>query len=117
MKKVICILLASLPLGAAAQEWSLQACIDYALEHNLTVRQADISVKQSEIDLNTAQMSRLPAVSASASESLSFGRGIGADNVYENANTTGTGFNLGAQMPVFQGFQEYNIQSEFPGLN
>lgn len=93
-----------LPLAAGAQEWTLQQCIDYALEHNITVRQGSISVQQGEIDLNTAQMSRLPAVSGSASESLSFGRGIGADNVYENANTTGTGFNLGAQVPVFQGF-------------
>ena len=97
-------MLSILPLAAGAQEWTLQQCIDYALEHNITVRQGSISVQQGEIDLNTAQMSRLPAVSGSASESLSFGRGIGADNVYENANTTGTGFNLGAQVPVFQGF-------------
>ncbi|MBR6245927.1 MAG: TolC family protein [Bacteroidales bacterium] len=104
MRRVFTLLLSILPLAAGAQEWTLQQCIDYALEHNITVRQGSISVQQGEIDLNTAQMSRLPAVSGSASESLSFGRGIGADNVYENANTTGTGFNLGAQVPVFQGF-------------
>ncbi|MBQ4286113.1 MAG: TolC family protein [Bacteroidales bacterium] len=104
MRRVFTLLLSILPLAAGAQEWTLQECIDYALEHNITVRQGSISVQQGEIDLNTAQMSRLPAVSGSASESLSFGRGIGADNVYENANTTGTSFNLGAQVPVFQGF-------------
>lgn len=104
MRYIFTLLLTILPLAAASQDWTLQACIDYALEHNLSVRQGDISVQQQEIELNTAQMSRLPSVSASASESLSFGRGIGADNVYENANTTGTGFNLGASVPVFQGF-------------
>ena len=89
---------------AAAQPWSLQDCIDYALENNLSVKAADISVKQGELDLNTAMMSRLPSLSGGASESLSFGRGIGAENTYENANTTGTSMNLAAQAPVFQGF-------------
>ena len=44
--------------------WSLSDCIDYALEHSITVRQSELNVEQREVDLNTAQMSRLPSVSA-----------------------------------------------------
>lgn len=93
---------------AAAQEgqpWSLRDCISYALDHNLTVQQGVLTVRQDEIDVNTAEMSRLPGVSASASENLSFGRGLTADNTYDNTNTTSTGFSLGAEVPVFQGFR------------
>ena len=104
MKKLILILLGLMPLSAAAQGWTLKDCIDYALENSITVRQADIAVKEREVSLNTAQMSRLPAVSGAVSENISFGRGLGADNVYENANNTGTSFNLGASVPIFQGF-------------
>ncbi len=106
-------LLATLLLGgtaAFAQQgpWSLSDCINYALEHNLTVQQSKLSVEQREVELNTAQMSRLPSVSASASENLSFGRGLTADNTYSNSNTTSTSFNLGGNVPIFQGFDITN---------
>ena len=60
------------------------------------------------MELNTAQSRRLPAFSASASESLSFGRGLTADNTYSNSNTTSTSFNLGGDVPIFQGFDITN---------
>ena len=42
----------------AAQGWSLRQCINYALEHNITVKQQDVTKQQREIDLNTAKNSR-----------------------------------------------------------
>ena len=111
MKKIV-ILIAALACGlnARAQQapWSLSDCINYALEHNLTVQQSALSVEQREVELNTAQNRRLPAFSASASESLSFGRGLTADNTYSNSNTTSTSFNLGGDVPIFQGFDITN---------
>ena len=88
--------------------WTLQECIDYALEHNLTVQQSALQVEQREIDLNTARSSRLPGVSASASQNFSFGRGLTADNTYAHANTTNTSMNLGADMTLFNGFRINN---------
>ena len=111
MKKIV-ILIAALACGlnARAQQapWSLSDCINYALEHNLTVQQSALTVEQREVELNTAQSRRLPAFSASASESLSFGRGLTADNTYSNSNTTSTSFNLGGDLPIFQGFDITN---------
>ena len=111
MKK-IAIIAAVLLCGTAARAqqapWSLQDCINYALEHNLTVQQSALSVEQREVELSTAQGRRLPQVSASASESLSFGRGLTADNTYSNSNTTSTSFNLGGSVPIFQGFDITN---------
>lgn len=108
---VMCIAALAVGIAAPAQDespWSLSKCIDYALEHNLTVRQSALTVEQREVELNTAQMSRLPSVNASASENLSFGRGLTADNTYSNSNTTSTSFSLGANVPVFQGFEINN---------
>ena len=106
-KSMILILLALAQMQGAAQqkEWTLSDCINHALEHNITVRQSELNVEQREIDLNTAQGRRLPGLSASSSESLSFGRGLGADNTYTNSNTSSTSFNLGMDIPVFQGLQ------------
>lgn len=112
MRNSILIAAALLLAGATAHAqqgpWSLQDCIAYALEHNLTVQQSALTVEQREVELNTAQGRRLPSVSASASENLSFGRGLTADNTYSNSNTTSTSFNLGANMPIFQGFDITN---------
>ena len=111
MKKLIILAVAlACGLGARAQQgpWSLTDCINYALEHNLTVQQSALTVEQREVELNTAQSRRLPSFSASASESLSFGRGLTADNTYSNSNTTSTSFNLGGDVPIFPGFDITN---------
>lgn len=96
--------------AARAQQapWSLTDCINYALEHNLTVQQSALKVEQQEVELSTAQGRRLPTVNASASENFSFGRGLTADNTYSNSNTTSTSFQLGGNMPIFQGFDINN---------
>ena len=54
-------LTAAQPLSAN-QPWTLEECINYALAHNLSVQQSALQVQQREIDLNTAQNSRLPGV-------------------------------------------------------
>lgn len=111
MKKMIILtLLALMQMHSLAQDklWTLQECIDHALEHNITVRQSELNVQQKEIDLNTAQGRRLPGVNASSSESISFGRGLAADNTYTNSNTSSTSFSLGMDVPIFQGFQISN---------
>ena len=111
MKKIIILAVAlACGLSARAQQgpWSLTDCINYALEHNLTVQQSALTVEQREVELNTAQSRRLPSFSASASESLSFGRGLTADNTYSNSNTTSTSFGLHGDLPIFQGFDITN---------
>jgi len=88
---------------ATDHPWTLQECTEWALEHNLTVAAQAATVEGRAIDKNTADMSWLPSVSASASESWSFGRGIGGNNTYESGNSASTGFSLGANMNLFDG--------------
>ena len=83
--------------------WSLQECIQWALEHNLSVAQQQNNLSQSEIDRNTAQWSWVPNLSASASENWSFGRGLGGNNTYERGNSASTSLSLGSSMPLFDG--------------
>lgn len=112
MKRIFIIaLLIPAIAGAQTKGWSLRECIDYALEHNLTVKQNAITVEQRELDVNTAEGRRLPGVSAGASQNFSFGRGLTADNTYANTNTTSTSFSLGADVPIFNGGQiNYGIK-------
>ena len=116
MRKIVltAALVMGIVSGAGAQEqrvWTLVQCIDHALENNLSVKQSGLNVEQREIDLNTAENNRLPSVSGSAGQNFSFGRGLTADNTYANTNTTNTSFSVGANVPVFNGFQiKHNIE-------
>lgn len=104
--KAITLTLAALALAGsirAQQGWTLDRCIDYALENNIQIRQSDIAAQTRDVDLNTARSNRLPGVSASASQSWSFGRSLTIDNTYANTNTASTSFNIGADMTLFAG--------------
>ena len=100
---IICYLLFS-PAGAQTP-WTLRDCCTYAIEHNISIRQQENRRDQQALQLSTAKNSRLPDLSASASESFSFGRGLTLDNTYTNRSTTSTGFSLGTNIPLFTGFQ------------
>ena len=109
MKKIsILILLVSL-VGLDAQsetkQWSLRECCDYAVDHNISIKQQQNQCRQQEIELSTAKNSRLPDLSASAGHNFSFGRGLTAENTYSNTNTSSTSFSLGTTVPVFTGFR------------
>lgn len=97
--------LIGLPSFAQPHEWTLRACTDYALSHNISVKQQANVLRQREIQLSTARNSRLPNLSATAGQDFSFGRGLTAENTYTNTNTSSTSFSLGTSIPLFTGFQ------------
>ena len=96
--------LAFSPAGAQSP-WSLKQCCDYAVEHNIAIRQQANQRDQQALQLESAKASRLPDLNASAGENFSFGRGLTADNTYTNTNTSSTSFSVGTSVPIFTGFQ------------
>lgn len=104
MKKLLVIAAAStVSLGAGAEVWSLDSCISYAIEHNLTVKAREIDKNSGELSVVEAKSGFLPTVSATAGETFSFGRGLTSENVYANRNTTNFQWGANASIPLFQG--------------
>ncbi len=89
----------------AQTPWTLERCIDYAVEHNISIERYRLQLEQREVQLNTARHQRLPDLNVSVGENLSFGRGLTADNTYTNTNTSSTSFSVGTSVPLFTGFQ------------
>lgn len=89
----------------AQKQWNLKQCIEYAIEHNLTIKQQEAAKDESAVDLNTAKWSRLPDLNGSASHSFNFGRSLQMDNTYQQLNTQNTGLNLNTSIPLFTGMQ------------
>ena len=92
---------------ALAQQsaWSLRQCCDYAIEHNISIKQQQNQCRQRELDLSTAKNSRLPDLNGSLSQNFSFGRGLTSQNTYTNTNTSSTSLQLGTSIPLFTGFE------------
>ena len=109
MKKVsilvILVVLVRLDLSAETKQWSLRECCDYAVEHNISIKQQENQCRKDELQLSTAKNSRLPDLSASVGQNFSFGRGLTAANTYSNTNTSSTSFSLGTSVPLFTGFE------------
>ena len=89
----------------AQEEWDLRKCIDYAIEHNLSIKQQEATRDQNAVELNTARWSRLPNLNGNVGQSFNFGRALQADNTYGNRNTQNTNFSLGTNVPLFTGLQ------------
>ena len=91
--------------SAQPKQWTLRECCDYAVEHNIGIKQQDNQRRQQELQVSTAKNSRLPDLSGSVSQSFSFGRSLTPDNVYVSRNSNGTSLNLSTSMPLFTGFR------------
>ena len=109
MKRISLLLLALTSAGISPimgqEKWDLKQCIDYAIEHNLTIKQREANRDQNEVKLNTAQWSRLPNLTGSASHSFNFGRSLQADNTYQSVNSQNTTFGLNTNIPLFTGLR------------
>ncbi len=90
-------------VSARGEAWSLDSCINYAIDHNLDVRSALIERYKGDLNVTEAKDRFLPTLSAGAAQSWSFGRGLTAENTYANRNTSSLGWNANLSLPLFQG--------------
>ncbi|MDR0829025.1 MAG: TolC family protein [Prevotellaceae bacterium] len=98
-----------LAMNANAQTaWTLEECIKYAVEHNISIKQKEISQKAAQTDLNSAKMEFLPDLNAGVGQNWNFGRTQLVSGLYENQTQSNTSFSIGSSMPIFTGFRLIN---------
>ncbi len=91
-------------MGAAAQEtWSLQKCIDYALENNIVIKQQQLNTQYNQNQVSQAKSDMLPNLNAGASNNYSYGRSLNNDNVYVNVNSTQLNGYVSSNLTLFNG--------------
>lgn len=71
--------------GGIDKVWSLQRCVQYAIEHNITIKQDSLNARLARYTLLQSQFSQLPSVNLSANYGRSTGRSINpTTNQFEN---------------------------------
>lgn len=84
--------------------WTLERCIEYAWQNNLTVRSSELNKLNSEIALKESKYALLPSLSASASGSKSFGRTIDpVTNGFISTSFVSSGVSARSSLTLFNG--------------
>lgn len=112
MKKSLLFVLSFFSAFAFSQKkWSLQECVNYAVENNLQVIQNQFSKKISDKNLEISKKQYLPSVSGNINNNVNFGQGRDVfGNTSRNDNFTNSA-NVGADILVFNhGRLEKNIR-------
>lgn len=90
---------------AQEKKWTLSECIDYAVTHNIEVKQSDNQIQNLKVEKNTLRYSFLPDLNAGASQNFTFGRSLNQSNTYENSNIQNSSFSVSTEIPIFMGFK------------
>lgn len=94
---------------AQSKQWTLEECVRYALENNITIKVSELDVKNADIDKRGALGNYLPSVNGSASHSWNIG--LNQDlttGILRNQTTQYSSVGLNAGVDIYKGLQNQN---------
>ena len=100
--KIVTILVLAFFFSTNAQDkkWTLQECVDYAVDHNISIKQQELNNELFNEDIITAKGNFYPSLGASASQNFNFGSYI--DNyggrVSRDSRSNSFGINTGVTL-------------------
>lgn len=112
MKKVI-LFAATLSLGvsifAQSKKWTLEECVNYALENNISIQQSGLDIEQAEINKKDAFGNFLPTLNASGNHSWNIGLNQNiTTGLLENLTTQFTSLGLNSNVDIYRGLRNMN---------
>jgi hypothetical protein len=91
------------------ETWSLQKCIAYAQEHNLTIKQAQVNSELSEASYMQSKLGLLPNLNGSANYGVNKGKNIDpTSNQFTNQTIQSGQASLSSSVVLFGGFSRIN---------
>ena len=119
MKKVLLLIgVMMLTVSASAQKfWTLQECIDYAMENNITLQKSKLQKSSATEDLKGSKAALLPTFSASTNQTLGYQPWKDTGMAYVSGGTVNTkvdktsyngSYSLNGQWTVWNGNRNLN---------
>ncbi|WP_417885187.1 TolC family protein [Zunongwangia sp.] len=103
---LVTLLFISVFANAQEKKWTLQECINYALEHNISIKQSELDVEGAEIEKRGAIGNLLPNIQASASNSWNTGLTQNVTTgILENQTTRNFSAGATASYTIFDGLR------------
>lgn len=103
------MLVCNITIQAQSKKWTLEECVTYAIQNNISIKQSELDSKMALIDKKSAVGRFLPSLNASASHSWNIG--LNQDittGLLQNKTTqfTSAGANVG--IDIYRGLQNQN---------
>jgi len=105
MKYILSFFFLGSSLGLFAQDpaqWDLQTCVAYAIQHNISVQQADVQARLAKLQAESAKSNQLPTINGSSGMGLRIGRSIDpTTNGFTNTQFLYNNFGLNGGVQLF----------------
>lgn len=93
----------------AQKVWTLDDCINYALQHSAAVQKSRVAADNARQDRGAAAGGFIPTVSASVSGQFSWGRNVDPEtNTYNTITTFYNGYSVSSSLTLFDGMRTWN---------
>lgn len=92
--------------GIAQKKWSLKECIEYALENNISIKQSELDLETSEVNKKGAVGNFLPDLSSSLNHSWNTGLNPNPEtNVNTTSTTQNSNFGISTNIILYNGLR------------
>lgn len=99
------------------KKWTLQECVDHALENNISIKQAHLDSEIAKENIVSSKGDFLPNLNGSASKSFNFGSFIDNNGGRISSDSRGNSFGLNTGVTLFDGFRNiYSYKQSKLGL-
>ena len=111
-KRLLMMMMALTILQAASaqKKWTLKDCIDYAMQNNLDLKQAEITKKSAAEERKQSKAALLPSLTANTNQSVGYSPWInsGSSGIKVDKTSYNGTYGLNAQWTVWNGNQNRN---------
>jgi len=97
------VLLVGFSSLAQSKKWTLEQCVEQALNNNIQLKKGELSLELQKEDIETAKANFLPNVSGSASHSYNFGSYIGQSGNRISADSQRNSFGINTSVTLYNG--------------
>lgn len=99
----------ALQVSAQGKKWTLQECINYAVQNNISIKSSELDLKTAAINKKDAFGNFLPNINGSVSHSWNIGLNQNiTTGLLENQTTQFTSVGVNANVDLFKGLQNQN---------
>ncbi len=114
---ILSLLFISMVSAKAQDAWSLEKCINFAFENNITIKRQEFNVDVQKTQLKQDKLNQLPDLNASSNYGFNFGETAvrdGSEYVFTTDPIHSVSLRVGGSLPVFSGLTQRNTikQSE-----
>ena len=93
----------------AQKKWSLEECITYAIENNISVRQANNALLSNDQDIIAAKGNFLPFFGINGTQRMNLGNVQVFDGEFVDRTFHSSNFGLNISQTIFNGFRNTNV--------